>query len=99
MVPKKIVGELVLQLLELADAAGFFCYHLAEHHVTPLGTAPSPALPHRCGSTHASPGEGERLQLRDLCVCMEYLAPPLRSLRLFASEVMPAFSSSAALAT
>ena len=36
MVPKKIVGELVLQLLELADAAGFFCYHLAEHHVTLL---------------------------------------------------------------
>jgi alkanesulfonate monooxygenase SsuD/methylene tetrahydromethanopterin reductase-like flavin-dependent oxidoreductase (luciferase family) len=35
MVPKKIVGVLVLQLLELADAAGFFCCHLAEHHATP----------------------------------------------------------------
>ena len=33
-----------LQLLEGADAAGFFCYHLAEHHATPLGMAPSPAL-------------------------------------------------------
>jgi alkanesulfonate monooxygenase SsuD/methylene tetrahydromethanopterin reductase-like flavin-dependent oxidoreductase (luciferase family) len=33
-----------LQLLEVADAAGFFCYHLAEHHATPLGMAPSPAL-------------------------------------------------------
>ncbi len=33
-----------LQLLEAADAAGFFCYHLAEHHATPLGMAPSPAL-------------------------------------------------------
>jgi alkanesulfonate monooxygenase SsuD/methylene tetrahydromethanopterin reductase-like flavin-dependent oxidoreductase (luciferase family) len=33
-----------LQLLETADAAGFFCYHLAEHHATPLGMAPSPAL-------------------------------------------------------
>ena len=33
-----------LQLLEVADAAGFFCYHLAEHHATPLGIAPSPAL-------------------------------------------------------
>jgi alkanesulfonate monooxygenase SsuD/methylene tetrahydromethanopterin reductase-like flavin-dependent oxidoreductase (luciferase family) len=33
-----------LQLLELADRAGFFCYHLAEHHSTPLGMAPSPAL-------------------------------------------------------
>jgi alkanesulfonate monooxygenase SsuD/methylene tetrahydromethanopterin reductase-like flavin-dependent oxidoreductase (luciferase family) len=33
-----------LQLLEVADRAGFFCYHLAEHHATPLGMAPSPAL-------------------------------------------------------
>jgi alkanesulfonate monooxygenase SsuD/methylene tetrahydromethanopterin reductase-like flavin-dependent oxidoreductase (luciferase family) len=33
-----------LKLLEVADAAGFFCYHLAEHHATPLGMAPSPAL-------------------------------------------------------
>lgn len=33
-----------LQLLEVADAAGFFAYHLAEHHATPLGMAPSPAL-------------------------------------------------------
>ena len=33
------------QLLEAADEAfGFFCYHLAEHHATPLGMAPSPAL-------------------------------------------------------
>ena len=33
-----------LQLLEAADAADFFCYHLAEHHATPLGMATSPAL-------------------------------------------------------
>ena len=33
-----------LQLLEVADAADFFCYHLAEHHATPLGMAPSPGL-------------------------------------------------------
>jgi alkanesulfonate monooxygenase SsuD/methylene tetrahydromethanopterin reductase-like flavin-dependent oxidoreductase (luciferase family) len=33
-----------LQLLEAAEAAGFFGYHLAEHHATPLGMAPSPAL-------------------------------------------------------
>ncbi len=31
-----------LQLLEAADRAGFFCYHLAEHHSTPLGMGPSP---------------------------------------------------------
>ena len=33
-----------LQLLEAADTASFFGYHLAEHHATPLGMAPSPAL-------------------------------------------------------
>lgn len=33
-----------LQLLEEADKAGFYCYHLAEHHFTSLGMAPSPAL-------------------------------------------------------
>src|SRR6202171_1977860 len=33
-----------LQLLAAADEAGFFCYRLAEHHATPLGMAPSPAL-------------------------------------------------------
>jgi alkanesulfonate monooxygenase SsuD/methylene tetrahydromethanopterin reductase-like flavin-dependent oxidoreductase (luciferase family) len=33
-----------LRLLETADAAGFFCYHLAEHHGTPLGMAPSPGI-------------------------------------------------------
>src|SRR5262247_3813958 len=33
-----------LQLLEAADAAGFLGYHLAEHHDSPLGMAPSPAL-------------------------------------------------------
>ncbi len=33
-----------LRLIEAADAAGFACYHLAEHHATPLGMAPSPSL-------------------------------------------------------
>ncbi len=33
-----------LQLLEAADRAGFFCYHIAEHHSTPLGMGPSPNL-------------------------------------------------------
>jgi alkanesulfonate monooxygenase SsuD/methylene tetrahydromethanopterin reductase-like flavin-dependent oxidoreductase (luciferase family) len=43
-VPVHQLYEDRLQLLEVADAAGFFCYHLAEHHATPLGMAPSPAL-------------------------------------------------------
>ena len=33
-----------LKLLEYADTTGFYCYHLAEHHGTPLSVTPSPAL-------------------------------------------------------
>lgn len=33
-----------LRLAEAYDAAGFHCYHLAEHHATPLGMAPSPSV-------------------------------------------------------
>ncbi len=42
--PLKSLYEERLQLLEVADSAGFLGYHLAEHHCTPLGMAPSPAL-------------------------------------------------------
>ena len=33
-----------LRYLEVADAAGFYCYHMAEHQGTPLGMAPSPSV-------------------------------------------------------
>jgi len=33
-----------LRLIARYDAAGFHCWHLAEHHATPLGLAPSPAV-------------------------------------------------------
>ncbi len=33
-----------LDLIAAADKAGFWGYHLAEHHATPLGMAPSPAV-------------------------------------------------------
>ncbi len=36
------VYEQRLRLLEYADAAGYYCYHLAEHHSTPLSLVPSP---------------------------------------------------------
>ena len=36
--------EARLQLVEAADAAGFRTYHVAEHHATPLGMAPSPGI-------------------------------------------------------
>ncbi len=33
-----------LQVIAAADALGYWCYHLAEHHGTPLGMAPAPGL-------------------------------------------------------
>jgi alkanesulfonate monooxygenase SsuD/methylene tetrahydromethanopterin reductase-like flavin-dependent oxidoreductase (luciferase family) len=33
-----------LQLIETYDRLGFYAYHLAEHHATPLGMAPSPSV-------------------------------------------------------
>jgi alkanesulfonate monooxygenase SsuD/methylene tetrahydromethanopterin reductase-like flavin-dependent oxidoreductase (luciferase family) len=36
--------ETRLQLVEQYDRAGFRSYHLAEHHSTPLGLAPSPSV-------------------------------------------------------
>jgi alkanesulfonate monooxygenase SsuD/methylene tetrahydromethanopterin reductase-like flavin-dependent oxidoreductase (luciferase family) len=33
-----------LRLTEAYDCAGFYAYHLAEHHSTPLGMAPSPTV-------------------------------------------------------
>src|SRR5919199_4319743 len=33
-----------LKMIEVAEEAGFYCYHLAEHHGTELSTVPSPAL-------------------------------------------------------
>jgi alkanesulfonate monooxygenase SsuD/methylene tetrahydromethanopterin reductase-like flavin-dependent oxidoreductase (luciferase family) len=33
-----------LRLLEAYDRLGYYCYHLAEHHGTPLSVAPSPHL-------------------------------------------------------
>lgn len=32
------------QFLELADQGPYWCYHVAEHHFTPLGMAPSPSV-------------------------------------------------------
>jgi alkanesulfonate monooxygenase SsuD/methylene tetrahydromethanopterin reductase-like flavin-dependent oxidoreductase (luciferase family) len=43
-VPLNEYYEARLKLIELYDSAGFFGYHLAEHHATPLGMAPSPSV-------------------------------------------------------
>src|SRR5471030_1934588 len=33
-----------LRLVELYEKSGFYAYHLAEHHATPLGMSPSPSV-------------------------------------------------------
>src|ERR1700731_1973044 len=33
-----------LQIIEAYDRLGFYGYHVAEHHATPLGMAPSPSV-------------------------------------------------------
>ena len=38
-----------LRIAEAYDRAGFYAYHLAEHHSTPLGMAPSHSAPRDFG--------------------------------------------------
>ncbi len=33
-----------LEIIEAYERAGFYAYHVAEHHLTPLGMAPSPSV-------------------------------------------------------
>ena len=42
--PASEVYDEHLALIEYADAAGFYCYHLSEHHGSPLSLTPSPNL-------------------------------------------------------
>jgi alkanesulfonate monooxygenase SsuD/methylene tetrahydromethanopterin reductase-like flavin-dependent oxidoreductase (luciferase family) len=42
--PLKEYYEARLKLIETYDQAGFYAYHVAEHHSTPLGMAPSPSV-------------------------------------------------------
>jgi alkanesulfonate monooxygenase SsuD/methylene tetrahydromethanopterin reductase-like flavin-dependent oxidoreductase (luciferase family) len=42
--PLKEYYEARLKLIEAYDRAGFYAYHVAEHHSTPLGMAPSPSV-------------------------------------------------------
>ncbi len=43
-IPLQAYYEDRLKLIEAYDRAGFYCYHVAEHHSTPLGMAPSPSV-------------------------------------------------------
>ncbi len=42
--PLRDYYEQRLQVIEAFDRCGFYAYHLAEHHFTPLGMAPSPSV-------------------------------------------------------
>ncbi|MGH7089135.1 MAG: LLM class flavin-dependent oxidoreductase, partial [Stellaceae bacterium] len=42
--PLSAYYEARLKLVEAYDCAGFYSYHVAEHHATPLGMAPSPSV-------------------------------------------------------
>ena len=79
--PKSVsdLYESRLKLIESADQAGFYGYHLAEHHSTPLGMAPSPsvflgALAQRTKNIRFSP--------------MAYLLPMYHPLRLIEEVCM-----------
>jgi alkanesulfonate monooxygenase SsuD/methylene tetrahydromethanopterin reductase-like flavin-dependent oxidoreductase (luciferase family) len=43
-VPLRQLYDERLQIIAAADAAGFYGYHVAEHHATPLGMASSPSV-------------------------------------------------------
>ena len=68
-----------LRLIEAYDRAGFYAYHMAEHHFTPLGTAPSPAI-----FLSAISQRTERLHFGPLV----YLLPFYHPLRLFEEVCM-----------
>jgi alkanesulfonate monooxygenase SsuD/methylene tetrahydromethanopterin reductase-like flavin-dependent oxidoreductase (luciferase family) len=71
--PLSQIYEERLQLLEVADAAGFYSYHLAEHHQTPLSMVPSPGI-----FLAAAAQRTRRLRLGPLV----YLLPMYNPLRL-----------------
>ena len=62
-----------LALLQAAEAAGFYGYHLTEHHATPLSMTPSPSV-----FLAAAARETRRIRLGTLL----YLLPLYHPLRL-----------------
>ena len=68
-----------LRMLELADKRGYYCYHVAEHHATPLSMLPSPNLFLAAASQRTS-----RIRLGVLA----YLLPFYQPLRLLEEIAM-----------
>jgi alkanesulfonate monooxygenase SsuD/methylene tetrahydromethanopterin reductase-like flavin-dependent oxidoreductase (luciferase family) len=59
-----------LRLMELADRAGFYCYHVSEHHGTPLSLSTSPSL-----ILAAASQPTERIRLAPLVYTLPYYNP------------------------
>jgi alkanesulfonate monooxygenase SsuD/methylene tetrahydromethanopterin reductase-like flavin-dependent oxidoreductase (luciferase family) len=72
-VPLGALYDQRLSLIECAERAGFHRYHLAEHHATPLGMAPSPSVFLAAAARHT-----KRIRLGPLV----YLLPLYEPLRL-----------------
>ncbi len=72
--PLNDLYEMRLALIEKYDAAGFHAFHLAEHHGTNLGAAPSPGL-----FLAAAAQRSKRLRLGAMVFCIP-LYHPLRLL-------------------
>jgi len=68
-----------LRLLELGDRLGFWGYHVAEHHFTPLGLAPSPSVFLAAAATRT-----RRIRLGPLV----YILPLYQPLRLIEEVCM-----------
>ncbi len=62
--------EMRLALIEAYDAAGFRGYHLAEHHATDLGAAPSPGM-----FLAAAAQRSKRLRLGAMVFCLPMYHP------------------------
>ena len=62
--------EMRLALIETYDAAGFRGYHLAEHHATDLGAAPSPGM-----FLAAAAQRSRRLRLGAMVFCLPLYHP------------------------
>ena len=59
-----------LKMLELADRSGFYSYHLAEHHLTPLSVSPSPSVFLAAAAQRTS-----KLRLGPLVYLLPFLQP------------------------
>ena len=64
------IYEQHLKLMEYADKAGFYCYHVSEHHGTPLSLSISPNL-----VLSAAAQRTKTIRLAALVYCLPYYEP------------------------